>query len=587
MPYDGSVLYAVKHELESVLKNGRLSKIYQPERFSVIFEIHLHKGFEKLLLSCDPSMPRAHLTSSIYDNPHAPPMFCMLLRKHLSGGKIVGFRQPDFERILEIDIEAMDEMGSYRVKTLLVEIMGKHSNIILIDPLTHRVYDALRRITPGMSGYRELVPGTKYVPPPNPGKLNPLNFADKLFNVLASNPSANIVDAIVGGFNGISPILAKSIIKMGNLDVSEIVARFSPKQITDLCIRFEHYFDQLKQKKFEPTVFFKPGGPPKDFHILPIAAYDSLKTKTFTSANDALDYFYCYKFEQALLNNFKQVLKKTLKAKINRAYNKKSLQENQLAETRDMEKFRIYGELITAYMFKIKQGDKFVTVDNFYENPPLSVTIPLNPEITPAQNAQRYFKKYNKLKSTLNHSQIFLNKTLQEIDYLEGVYFSVEQSSDMSSLMEIRSELEEAGILEPTGLHIKKHATVKSEPYKFVSTEGNVILIGKNNRQNDELTLKKAQADDYWFHTKGIPGAHVIVISEGKKVTETTIKEAAMLSAYYSKAKNSSNVPVDYTLKKYVYKPKGAKSGMVLYKNYHTIFVTPNVEIIEKLRFDS
>lgn len=583
MPYDGSILYAVVHELSIKLKNVRISKIYQPEHFSLIFETNSHSSSSRLLISCDPTIPRVHLTSKEYKNPSVPPMFCMLLRKHLEGGKIIEFRQLDFDRILEVDIEAMDEMGNLRIKTLHVEIMGRHSNIILIDPQKNIVIDALRRITPRISCYRGLFPGTEYIPPPSLGKFNPLKSADKLSTVVASSPSARISDLIVDGFNGISPALAESLVRKIGLISSNCAVSLSPNQITALAHQFVLYFERLKLKEFKPTVYIETHDIPKDFHIMPLVQYNKLKSITFTTINEALNYYYDQKTEQMAITNLRQLLKKSLTNKFNKALNKKQIQEAQLAETKDIKKYRIYGELITAYMYKIDPGVDFVIVDNFYKNPPEPIKIPLNPFKTPAQNAQHYFKKYNKLKNTLSQTQFFLNKTLQEIKYLEEVLYSIEYSPDLPNLLEIRNELEEGGFLNHRQAFPRKTASVKSEPYKFISSDGYVIFVGKNNSQNDELTLKKAKADDLWLHVKDIPGAHVVIFAKDTHTPEATLVEAAILAAYHSKAKNSCNVPVDYTLIKNVYKPRGARPGMVFYKNHSTLYVTPDAETVRKL----
>lgn len=574
MSYDGYVTHNVVSELNSTIVNGKVDKIYQPEKDEIIIVVRTFNGTYRLLLSASASNARVHLTSLKSENPMTPPMLCMLMRKHLCGGTISSVTQSLYDRIIKISISAYNELGDKCVYSIITEIMGRHSNIILTDE-NNKIMDSAKHIDFTVSAVRQILPGLIYSEPPKQDKLTIEDFSLPLFmNETDSLPDDALMDKfLVNRFMGMSPLLAREIIYRfaGNTHILR-------KEI-DSAAFVVFVYDFLKKVSdgiFKPSLVSDSDGKPSFFSCVPLLQYDSsCSVKEFDSVSDVIDGYYELRSMKERMNRRSAALLKTVHNNIERCEKKISIHNDSLMRAGDKEKFKIYGDFITANIYKIRQGSKSVAVDNFYSENNDLIEIKLDEMKSPAQNAQNYYKKYNKLKT----AEIF---ALEQIDlaekekyYLESVADALENIESSGELEEIRAELEDEGYIKAIKIKNKKNKS-KSSPLSFTSSDGYEILVGRNNRQNDELTIKTAYSTDLWFHTKQIPGSHTIIRTRGEKeIPERTLLEAAKLAAFYSKARNSSQVPVDYTIVKNVKKPNGAKPGMVIYEHYNTVYVLP------------
>lgn len=583
MALDGIVISNIVYEIKQLLLGGRIDKIYQPESDEIILHTRGKGNSYRLLLTSHSTHPRLHFTSHNKKNPETPPMFCMLLRKHLSGGKILDVIQPDFERIVEFHIEALNEMGDLCTKKLIIEIMGRHSNIILTDS-ENRILDSIIHVSKDKSSVREVLPGRIYVRPPSQDKMNPLSVLNNDFaNFLKGTNGTKLQQSIYKSFSGISPIIASEICYKANLDTSLYLEELTEENKTALSNVMQHLFGLIKNNSFTPQIIFHPDtNEPIEFSSIEMNQFIGYKKQKFDSISQVIELFYAEKDNLSRIKQKSNDIHKIIQNNLERCYKKKDLQIQKLKEVSNREYLRLYGELITANIYTITKGMNSFETINFYEEEQPKVTIPLDPTLTPSENAQKYFKQYNKAKRT--HLALIeqLKQTEEEIQYLESLLTATESSTDESDINDIRYELKEQGYLKMRNPK-KSKAQLKSKPLHFYSSDGFDIYVGKNNRQNDDLTLRFASPTDLWFHTKDIPGSHVIIKTQNKEVPHTTIIEAANLAAFYSKAKTSSNVPVDYTQKKHVKKPNGAKPGMVIYDHYNTIYITPDESKIKNL----
>lgn len=577
MPFDGFVLAAVTAELKDKIVSGRIIKIYQPQPNLIILRIRKEKDNLQLLISAHPVTGRIYLSQITRENPIQAPLFCMVLRKHLEGGRITGIEQDSLERVLKIRVEAIDEIGDRSEKFLIVEIMGKHSNIILVNPKQNEILDGIRRFTHLVSRHREVLPGRPYLSPPAQNKENPLeidedSFRSRLLNIPLSTKLSN---ALVKNFSGFSPLLAREVIARTQLPENTTIDSMGDYDFIRCWQAFQEIIDGVKSGFYQPTV---AGNERElwDFSCISLFQYDPSHLQKFSTMSQALDYFYSQREQQELFSSRQRELEKVVKQEIDRLAKKLALQEDKKAETDNGETFRVYGELITAYMYLLKKGMHKAELENF-DQAGTKLEVPLDPRLTPVENAQVYFKKYNKAKTAKVLVEEQIKKGRSEMAYLESVLSSLEQAVDLADLNEVRTELAETGYLKAKNQPRKKSAEPVSPPLSFVSPDGYTILVGKNNKQNDRLTLKTAGKDDMWLHTKNIPGSHVIIRKKpGTDIPYTTIETAAKLAAFYSKARYSSQVPVDYTPVRQVKKPAGAKPGMVIYFEQKTIYVTPD-----------
>ncbi len=585
MALDGITLYAELSELRGRLIGSRIDKIYQPLRDEITLGLRGNGENLKLLLSANPSHPRIHITEKTRENPLTAPMFTMILRKHIAGGRIAGIIQPDFERIVFLDIEAMNEMGDLVNRRLVLEIMGKHSNIILCDE-NGKILDAIKRISHDKSSVREVLPGLSYELPPG-GKLNPLNIIaadeekrelakDAFVSLFQEKDTIKLQNLIYQGYTGISPIMASEICIRAGLNPSDFAEQISAEKQTELFLAFERSLRELSKNELFPAVYYENGSV-RDFFVLKSYLLSELKKKECGSVSELLELFYG---ERDLRDNLKQRtqdLRKLITTYIERTVKKRELQLKTLKDISGREAWKRKGELITAYIYDIKKGMTKYTAYNFYEEGSPAIEISLDATKTPAENAQRYFNKYNKAKRTQAALDIQLRESAELLDYLKNVLNSIETAENDRDIKELRQELKDEGILKRVKEgRQKQQKTKRAEPMRFVSEEGFEVYVGKTGRQNDELTMKRARPNDIWLHTKEIPGSHVIIVTDGKEVPAETILFAARLAAAYSSARNGSNVPVDYAEKRYVKKPSGARPGLVIYTNNNTVYVTPN-----------
>jgi predicted ribosome quality control (RQC) complex YloA/Tae2 family protein len=568
MSFDGIFTYLMTKELKETIESGRITKIHQPFKHELVLQIRARGQNYKLLLSAHPTYARVHLTNEAYDNPAEPPMFCMLLRKHLEGSIIETVRQVDLDRIIIIEAKGRNEIGDLSVKQLIIEIMGRHSNIILVDKQTNTIIDSIKHLPPSVNRHRTVLPGYEYIAPPSHGKMNPLLVNEETILKKLDFNSGKLAEQLVQHFSGISPLFAK-----------EAVFRAGVANRATLPKSFIAMVEDVKQGRIMPQIYYHDTK--ETFYVLPLTHLQG-ETKTFSTLSEMLDRFYFGKAERDRVKQQANDLERFIANE--KAKNEKKLKklEQTLKEAEKAEQYRLYGELLTANLYAIKRGDEQVEVINYYDENGSTVIIPLDPQKSPSENAQNYFQKYQKAKNSVHIVQEQIERTRQEVDYFERLLQQMESASP-KDVEEIREELIEEGYLRARQTkQAKKQKQGKIELEKYIASDGTEILVGKNNKQNDYLTNKLAHKDEIWLHTKDIPGSHVVIRS--KNPSEQTIIEAANLAAYFSKARQSSSVPVDYTRIRYVKKPSGAKPGYVIYENQQTIYVTPDEDLVIKMK---
>ncbi|GGJ86469.1 hypothetical protein GCM10007063_06240 [Lentibacillus kapialis] len=566
MPFDGIVTRAVTNEINEKIIPGKIAKIYQPTDNELVFTIRSHGQNHSLLLSIHPVYVRLHLTKDSYKNPKEPPMFCMLLRKHLSGAVINSVTQYGMERIITFMVQSRNEIGDITTKKLIIELMGKHSNVMLLDAEKGHILDSMKHIPASQNRYRTILPGFDYKLPPNQNKLNPLEIdSDTLIRKLDFN-AGKIEKQIVQALTGISPFIANEIIhqaKLGNIETYKE--------------KFENMQELIRNNRFTPAIY-RNGK--EDFHVLPLT-YQSGKIESFNDTNAMLDSFYSGKAERDRVKQQAKDLYQFIKNERDKNTRKLKKHEKTLKKAENAVIYQRLGELLTANMHQVKSGDAEVTVIDYYDPDQNNMTIELNPNKTPSENAQSFFKTYQKLKTSKEKVQQEIKKAKSETIYLEQLLQQINAARE-ADIAEIRDELREEGYLKKQKQGKNKKKIPKPSPEKFMASDGTVILVGKNNKQNDYLTMRLAHRDETWLHTKDIPGSHVIIRS--REPSDNTLLEAAQLAAYFSRSHQSSSVPVDYTKVRHVRKPNGAKPGYVTYDRQKTVFVTPEKDTAEKLK---
>jgi len=574
MALDGVTIAAVVSELNLKIANGRVDKIYQPEKDEILINIRAGGANYKLLLTSNPSHPRICLTSESKLNPIDAPLFCMLMRKHLSGGKVIDIVQEDFERIVKIRVESMSEMGDLSVKTVIIEIMGKHSNIILTDH-AGLILGSIKYVSLDTSSVREVLPGKPYSAPPSKGKLDPTKPSE--FKTLAEKSNEKSLDFLYKTYNGISPFFAGEVCFRAGVNNDVPIAG---SRIPALFSEFDSLMNEIKSSKFNFSILLDKNKKPIEFSCIEMKSFESYDKISVESASELLEMYYKSRDLQLRMSQKTADLRKLIKLNFDRCIKKQDVYEKTFKSIENRDRLKVYGELLTANIYAVEKGmDSFTTV-NFYSENAEEITIPLDTTLTPAENAQRYFKKYTKEKRTHAALLTQMKQNKEELLYLDSVMTMVSACIDEADIEDIREELTENGYLKKRPLKRKGMQKKLSKPMHFVSSEGFDIYIGKNNKQNDELTLRFAENLDIWLHTKDIPGSHVIIKTNGETPPNQTLTEAATLAAFYSKAKSSSLVPVDYVIKKHVKKPNGAKPGMVIYDNHSTAYVTPTEEAV-------
>ncbi|MGI6498767.1 MAG: Rqc2 family fibronectin-binding protein [Oscillospiraceae bacterium] len=583
MPLDAVCLGAVVAELSREILGARIDKIYQPGGEEIVLLLRGKEGSGRLLLSGNPARPRIQMTNLALENPKTPPMFCMLLRKHLLGGRICGLVQPPMERVVDIAIEAMDEMGEYQEKHLILEAMGRHSNLILVHG-DGRIADCLRRVDIEMSPKRQVLPGLYYRLPPAQEKQNPLEMTEQaLAEALDRAPGEQkAADALLSSFGGLSPFLCREVAYRAGGDVD---VRLCQVDRQGLLAALTQLLDQVKQGAFTPCMLLLDGQP-KEFTCIRPRQYEGYLTLREESSFSALlDSFYALREARERIASKSGDLRRGAASARERAMRKVAAQKKELAEAAERDTYRVWGDLITSSLHQIKKGaPSFVTADYYQETCP-DVKIPLDPLLTPQQNAARYYKRYQKAKTAAQVLTEQIRRGEADVVYLDSVLEALSKAEKEQDLQEIREELLEGGYLKRKGKpgKAKEKKPAPGQPLSFVSSAGRPILVGKNNTQNDQLTLKTAFKSDLWFHVQKRPGSHVILQCEGQPPDEGSILEAALLAAYFSSAQEGENVPVDYTQVRHVKKPKGARPGMVIYETYQTLYVTPDPALPDAL----
>ncbi|MFC5532334.1 Rqc2 family fibronectin-binding protein [Cohnella yongneupensis] len=571
MSLDGIVTRALVRELQSCV-NARIHKIYQPTDNEMVWHIRGQGVNGRLLLSAHPSMPRLHWTEQAWENPQEPPMFCMLLRKYCEGGVIEAVRQVGMERIVQFDIRHRDELGDYSLKQVVLEIMGRHSNLILMDPASGIIHDGIRHVTPAISSFRVILPGTAYVAPPSQDKTEPLTETAEgfaaAFERAAASGTAGDTSWLVGAYTGMSALVAREIgHRARTADVS-------------LWTAFRDLMSQISDHRYDATLVETPDGKTQ-FSAVALTHLEGNATG-FASMHLCLDTYYQDKAVRDLVRQRTSDLSRFLTNES--AKNEKKLVKLQdtLKEAEEADHLRRVGELLTAQLHLLNKGDKKVEIVDYYDENQATLTVTLDPLLTPNENAQRYFRKYNKLKNSRSVVAEQMEAAEAELIYLASVLQGLETATP-SDIEEIREELIEQGYIRARGTKkgFKKKKKDRPAVLCYTSSEGVPIYVGKNNTQNDYVTNRLGTPSDTWLHTKDIPGSHVLIRSQ--EYGDQTLREAAIIAAYYSKAKQSSSVPVDYTRIRNVRKPSGAKPGFVIYDNQKTLFVTPDEALIQSL----
>ena len=584
MALDGIAIRALTHELNNIFIGGRIDKVLQPERDEISMVIRSKGKNRRLTMSASASTPRVHITETVKENPEKAPMFCMLLRKHLTNGKIIGFSQPDFERVISMTAESKTEMGDLTEKHLIIEIMGRHSNIILTDR-ENKVLGSIKHIDFSVSRVRQLIPGMLYEAPPSQGKINPMEISKDDIAESAKSWEMDASDFLLDKFTGIGPLSAREIAyrALNGRDLPVYLLKSDEK--AEFAANIYEEFQKIKNNEFAPVLLSKSENKIWDFSPINITHYgNGLIVKPCESLNEAIDEFYSTKDYQERMAQKTADLMKFLSNNIKRCQKKLALQQRKLKDCENKEQDKIYGELIMGNLHLIEDGSEYCEVPNYYDNMN-TVKISLKPELSPTKNAQYYFTKYRKAQNAevMTTEQIKLSE--EELDYLESVMESLSRAENEKEVTEIRDELLSQGYLVCRKEKSKIRKITRSSPFSFTICDGFEVLVGKNNMQNDELTLRMTKPNDLWFHTKNIHGSHTVLKTNGQTPSDDVIVEAAKLCAYYSKAKNSANVPVDYTKIRNVKKPNGAKPGMVIYVNYNTVNVKPcSIEEIESDR---
>ena len=585
MPLDALCLSGVVHELQNALSGAKIDKISQPGRDEVVLALRAPAGNVKLLLSANPSHPRAHLTQISRENPDKPPMFCMLLRKHLSGARLLELVQPPMERVVDLRLEALDELGDRVERRLVLEAMGRHSNLILLDG-EGRIMDCLRRVDSDMSARRQVLPGLFYRLPPAQEKLDPSSLdRAALESALAAAPEESQADKwLLDTFGGLSPLICRELAFRAGGATDARLHQMGEGGRSRLLDELEGLLRSVQENSFTPVMLEKEGHP-SDFTFQPISQYGpAVSCVPFPSFSALLDRFYEQRENQERVRQRGQDLIRSVTNARDRAARKIGLQEQELAATRDRERLRQFGDIITSNLHAMEKGMSRLTAADFYDPECPQIHIPLDPLLTPQQNAAKYYKEYNKAKTAESILTLQLEKGRRDLDYLNSVLEAIALAEGERDLQEIRQELTDTGYLRRPSKARDRGKRVASKPMEFRSSSGLRISVGKNNTQNDLLTTKQAFKSDLWFHTQKIHGSHVILWTEGGQPDLTSIQEAAQLAAWFSQGRESGKVAVDYTPVKYVKKPGGARPGMVVYTTYETAYVAPDGDLAQRLR---
>ena len=576
MAFDGITIAAMVKELNDYLAGGRINKIAQPETDELLLTCRGPKGNCRLLLSASASLPLIYFTQKNKPSPLTAPNFCMLLRKHLSSARFLSITQPSLERVIRFELEHLNELGDLCRKYLIIEIMGKHSNIIFCDE-DYKILDSIKHVSSHMSSVREVLPGRQYFIPQTQEKLNPWNLTEETFHTQVLSKPTQIARALYTSLTGISPVMAHEICTRASLDGDEPTETLDENSKLHLYGTLNRILDQVKEGDFHPNIIFRDQIP-VEYSVLPMSQYQTgHTTKGYPSVSSMLEQYYAQKNIVTRIRQKSSDLRRIVQTALERNSKKYSLQLKQLKDTGKKEKYKVYGELINTYGYGLEDGCKSFQALNYYTNE--EIAVPLDPSLSPQANAKKYFEKYAKLKRTEDALTTQIAETKEEIQHLESISASLDIALNESDLVQIKEELTQYGYIKKHSIG-KKKTSVKSKPFHYLSSDGYHIYVGKNNYQTDELTFKFATGNDWWFHAKGTAGSHVIVKSSDEELPDRVFEEAGSLAAYYSKGRTAPKVEIDYIQKKHVKKPNGSKPGFVVYYTNYSLMAVPDIQTL-------
>lgn len=581
MAFDGITIANMAKELNDTLTGGRIYKIAQPENDELLLTIKTNDGGQKrLLISASASLPLIYLTETKKNSPMTAPGFCMLLRKHLQNGRITRITQPGLERILHIHVEHLDEMGDLCRKRLIIELMGKHSNIIFVND-QNRIIDSIKHISGMVSSVREVLPGRDYFVPQTQDKADPFALFPEDFKKRITGKAMPVYKALYLSYTGLSPVISHEICIRAGIDGDCSTAFFleSPKGEPMLCALYQAFneiMQKIKNGDFSPNIVYENGNP-AEYASIRLLSYKDNDRREFSSVSKLLESYYAEKNQLSRIRQKSVDLRRIVQTALERNVKKYDLQLRQMRDTEKKDKYRLYGELLNTYGYNVNPGAASMEALNYYTDE--TITIPLDPLLTPAENAKKYFDKYGKLKRTYEALSTLTLEVKEEIEHLESVQTALDIALLEEDLIQIKEELIESGYIRRKGG--SKKIKITSRPFHYISSDGFDMYVGKNNFQNDELTFKFASGNDWWFHAKGIPGSHVIVKTNGCNLPDSTFEEAARLAAYYSKGRLQDKVEIDYLEKKNVKKPNGSKPGFVVYYTNYSMMIDSDISNIK------
>ena len=579
MAFDGITIANIVTELNQTITGGKINKIAQPENDELIITIKNQRKQYRLFLSASASLPLIYLTETNKPSPLTAPNFCMLLRKHIGSGKIIAIEQPGMERIIRFTIEHLNELGDLCTKYLIVEIMGKHSNIIFCNE-EDQIIDSIKHVSAHMSSVREVLPGRPYFIPETQSKLNPFVLTEEIFQEKIFPRPVNVAKAIYTSITGISPLMAEEVCYRAGIDGGIPTDGLEDVERVHLAHTFLRMVDDIRDGHFEPNIIYK-GKEPVEFACFPLSQYQDYRAVSYPSIFPVLETYYAEKNIVTKMRQKTVDLRKIVQNALERNVKKYQLQQKQLKDTEKKEKYRVWGELLNTYGYEVEPGAKSMEALNYYTNE--MIQIPLDETMTPQENAKKYFDKYSKLKRTKEALDTLLQETGDEIKHLESIAASLDIASSEEDLVQIKEEMMEYGYVKRKNTGGKK-VKVTSRPYHYISSDGYDIYVGKNNFQNDELSFKFASGNDWWFHAKGQPGSHVIVKSKNEELPDRTFEEAGKLAAYYSKGRQAPKVEIDYTQKKHLRKPTGGKPGFVVYYTNYSLLIEPDITGLQQIQ---
>lgn len=579
MAFDGITIANIVSELNHTIVGGKINKIAQPEADELMITVKNNRIQYRLFLSASASLPLIYLTGENKQGPLTAPNFCMLLRKHIGSARILSVTQPGLERILIFELEHLNELGDICRKKLIVEIMGKHSNIIFCQE-DDTIIDSIKHISANMSSVREVLPGRTWFIPHTQDKMDPLSMSREAFTETVFGKNLPVFKAVYTSLTGFSPLIAEELCVRSGIDPKRQAQELEETEKETLWQTMDNLVDRIRRQDFSPVIVYQEEEP-LEFAAFPLTKYQDQKSVSYESISQVLESYYSMKNKITLIRQKSADLRRIVTTAIERTSKKYELQQKQQKDTEKKEKYRIYGELLNTYGYHLEEGARSLEALNYYTNE--MITIPLDEHLSAAENAKKYFDRYTKLKRTEEALNELLEETRSDLEHLESIRTSLDIALDEDDLVEVREELMEYGYLRRKGSSGKKKKIV-SRPFHYRSSDGFDIYVGKNNFQNDELSFKFASGNDWWFHAKGQPGSHVIVKSNGEELPDRTFEEAARLAAFYSKGRQAPKVEIDYTQKKNLKKPNGAKPGFVIYHTNYSMIAEPKIHEIEEIK---